>query len=284
MRACVCVCECVCVCVCVCVYVRVCVCVYMCMCERVVCVCRRACVCVCLCTRMCACVCVCVRECVRACLCACVCVQIQIQIKLRWALFVTYTIIQSIMRSEMCSLHLTHPSVHTWSSGQPTVQRPGAVVDFLPEPGFEPTTLGYLGFSSPTLYPLGHVCVCVRAWRACVWCACACVCVRMRGTCGIVFVVLYEFRNAAEDVFLCQVKLFWWAVCFFNLVMSDCRCSVPENQERSISSQTTHTIRTTSRVCVLYVCVCLTLCSWCIVTRCTSLYAGHSNHKPPSLA
>ncbi len=24
------------------------------------------------------------------------------------------------MRSEMCSLHLTHPSVHTWSSGQPT--------------------------------------------------------------------------------------------------------------------------------------------------------------------
>ncbi len=33
-----------------------------------------------------------------------------------WALFVTYTIIQSIMRSEMCSLHLTHPSVHTWSS------------------------------------------------------------------------------------------------------------------------------------------------------------------------
>ncbi len=41
-------------------------------------------------------------------------------------LFVTYTIIQSIMRSERCSLHLTHPSVHTWSSGQPTVQRPGS--------------------------------------------------------------------------------------------------------------------------------------------------------------
>ncbi len=35
------------------------------------------------------------------------------QIKLRLALFVTYTIIQSIMRSEMCSLHLTHPSAHT---------------------------------------------------------------------------------------------------------------------------------------------------------------------------
>ncbi len=49
-----------------------------------------------------------------------------IQIKLGWALFVTYTIIQSIMRSEMCSLHLTHPSVHTWNSGQPTVQRPGS--------------------------------------------------------------------------------------------------------------------------------------------------------------
>ncbi len=39
--------------------------------------------------------------------------------------FVTYTIIQSIMRSKMCSLHLTHPSAHTWSSGQPTVRRPG---------------------------------------------------------------------------------------------------------------------------------------------------------------
>ncbi len=34
-------------------------------------------------------------------------------IKLRWALFETYTIIQSITSSEMCSLHLTHPSAHT---------------------------------------------------------------------------------------------------------------------------------------------------------------------------
>ncbi len=28
-------------------------------------------------------------------------------------LFVTYTILQSITSSEMCSLHLTHPSAHT---------------------------------------------------------------------------------------------------------------------------------------------------------------------------
>ncbi len=34
-------------------------------------------------------------------------------IKLRWALFVTYTIVQSITSSEMCSLHLTHPCAHT---------------------------------------------------------------------------------------------------------------------------------------------------------------------------
>ncbi len=34
-------------------------------------------------------------------------------IKFRWALFVTYKIIQSITSSEMCSLHLTHPSAHT---------------------------------------------------------------------------------------------------------------------------------------------------------------------------
>ncbi len=73
------------------------------------------------------------RPCVCVCVCVCVChahrtevwvirvrlkYQVEagsdykqtIQIKLRWALFVTYTIIQSIMRSEMCSLHLTHPS------------------------------------------------------------------------------------------------------------------------------------------------------------------------------
>ncbi len=35
------------------------------------------------------------------------------EIKLRWALFVTYTIIQSITSCEMCSLHLTHPSART---------------------------------------------------------------------------------------------------------------------------------------------------------------------------
>ncbi len=38
-------------------------------------------------------------------------------------LYLSHT--QSIMRSEMCSLHLTHPSAHTWSSGQPTVRHPG---------------------------------------------------------------------------------------------------------------------------------------------------------------
>ncbi len=66
------------------------------------------------------------------------------QIKLGWALFVTYTIIQSIMRSEMCSLHLSRPSVHTVGSRLCSAR--GAVVDFLSEPGFEPTTLGYLRF------------------------------------------------------------------------------------------------------------------------------------------
>ncbi len=68
-----------------------------------------------------------------------------IQIKLEWALFVTYTIIQSIMRSEMCSLHLTHPSVHTWSSGQPTVQRPGSSRGL-------PVGAGMSGSSAPALH------------------------------------------------------------------------------------------------------------------------------------
>ncbi len=50
----------------------------------------------------------------------------RIIVRIMTMIIITYTIIQSIMRSEMCSLHLTHPSVHTWSSGQPTVQRPGS--------------------------------------------------------------------------------------------------------------------------------------------------------------
>ncbi len=80
-----------------------------------------------------------------------------IQIKLGWALFVTYTIIQSIMRSEMCSLHLTHPSVHTWSSGQPTVQRPGSSRGLPAGAGIRTHNHGLPRVSSPTLYPLGHV-------------------------------------------------------------------------------------------------------------------------------
>ncbi len=80
----------------------------------------------------------------------------QIQIKLGWALFVTYTIIQSIMRSEMCSLHLTHPSVHTWSSGQPTMQRPGSSRGLPVGAGIRTHNLGLPQVSSPTLYPLGQ--------------------------------------------------------------------------------------------------------------------------------
>ncbi len=78
------------------------------------------------------------------------------QIKLGWALFVTYTIIQSIMRSEMCSLHLTHPSVHTWSSGQPTVQHPGSSRGLPVRAGIRTHNLGLPRVSSPTLYPLGQ--------------------------------------------------------------------------------------------------------------------------------
>ncbi len=93
--------------------------------------------------------------------CVCCCSQTErdtkkIQIKLGWALFVTYTIIQSIMRSEMCSLHLTHPSVHTWSSGQPTVQRPGSSHGLPFGAGIRTHNLGLPRVSSPTLYPLGQ--------------------------------------------------------------------------------------------------------------------------------
>ncbi len=60
-----------------------------------------------------------------------------------------------MMRSEMCSLHLTQLG----AVGSRLCSARGAVVDFLSETGFEPTTLGYLGLprvSSPTLYPLGQ--------------------------------------------------------------------------------------------------------------------------------
>ncbi len=83
--------------------------------------------------------------------------------KLGWALFVTYTIIQSIMRSEMCSLHLTHPSVHTWSSGQPTVQRPGSSRGLPAGVGIRTHNLGLPRVSSRTLYPLGQRLPCCLA-------------------------------------------------------------------------------------------------------------------------
>ncbi len=60
------------------------------------------------------------------------------------------------MRSEMCSLHLTHPSVHTWSSGQPTVQRPGSSRGLPAGAGIRTHNLGLPRVSSPTLYPLGQ--------------------------------------------------------------------------------------------------------------------------------
>ncbi len=65
------------------------------------------------------------------------------------------------MRSEMCSLHLTEcrvhiVSVHTWSSGQPTVQRPGSSRGLPVRAGIRTHNLGLPRVSSPTLYPLGQ--------------------------------------------------------------------------------------------------------------------------------
>ncbi len=56
----------------------------------------------------------------------------------------------------MCSLHLTHPSVLTWSSGQPTVQRPGSSHGLPVGAGIRTHNLGLPRVSSPTLYPLGQ--------------------------------------------------------------------------------------------------------------------------------
>ncbi len=96
--------------------------------------------------------------------------QTKTQIKLRWALFVTYTIVQSIMRSEMCSLHLTHPSAHTPGAvGSQHCGARGAVGGSVPCSRVSPQSwtlpararirthnLGLSQVSSPTFYPLGH--------------------------------------------------------------------------------------------------------------------------------
>ncbi len=87
------------------------------------------------------------------------------QIKLRLALFVTYTI---IMRSEMCSLHLTHPSGAVGSrhcgargavGGSVLCSRVSPQSWTLPaRAGIRTHNLGLPRDSSPMLYPLGHNC------------------------------------------------------------------------------------------------------------------------------
>ncbi len=67
--------------------------------------------------------------------------------KINIFLFVTYTLIQSITSSEMCSLHLTHPSAHTPGAvGSHCCLAQGSHLSrgqFLPEPRFKPTTSDY---------------------------------------------------------------------------------------------------------------------------------------------
>ncbi len=89
--------------------------------------------------------------------------------ELRWALFVTYTIIQRKTSSEMCSLHLTHPRAHT--PGAADTAAPGEQFEirclaqgshlsrgqFLPEPRFEPTTSNYKSNALSTRPRLPHI-------------------------------------------------------------------------------------------------------------------------------
>ncbi len=89
-----------------------------------------------------------------------------LKIKLRWALFVTYTIIQSITSSEMCSLHLTHPRAHTLGPvGSQHSGARGAVGGSVPCSRVSPQSWNSSRsrdsnpqprVTSPTLYPLGH--------------------------------------------------------------------------------------------------------------------------------
>ncbi len=76
-------------------------------------------------------------------------------------LFVTYTVIQSITSSEMCSLHLTHPSAHTpgavhpgssWGFASLLKGLTSVVDNFCRSRDSNPQPR----VKSPTLYPIGH--------------------------------------------------------------------------------------------------------------------------------
>ncbi len=68
----------------------------------------------------------------------------------------------------MCSLHLTHPNAHTWSSGQLTLQRPGSSRGLPARAWIRTHNLGLPRVSSPTLYPLGHDCP-IQYWQTSLW-------------------------------------------------------------------------------------------------------------------
>ncbi len=73
--------------------------------------------------------------------------------------FVTYTIIQSVItNSEICALHLTHPSAHTPGAvGCRGCGVRGAVGGSVPCSRVSPQIRTH-DVTSPTLYPLGHDC------------------------------------------------------------------------------------------------------------------------------
>ncbi len=94
-------------------------------------------------------------------------------------LFVTYTIIQSITSSEMCSLHLTHLSAHThleqWAAD---TAAPGEQLgvrclaqgshlsrgQFLSEPRFEPTKYNALSIRATTAPKTTTIRIYWRGW------------------------------------------------------------------------------------------------------------------------
>ncbi len=83
---------------------------------------------------------------------------------LRWALFVTNTIIQSITSSVMCSLHLTHPSAHTlgavgsWHCGARGAVGGSGLTSVMDNSCRSRDSNPQPRVTSPTLYTLGHNC------------------------------------------------------------------------------------------------------------------------------
>ncbi len=119
-----------------------------------------------------------------------------------------------------------------WSSGQPTLQRPGEQLGvrclaqgshlshghFLPEPGFEPTTLGYLGFQVQCSIHYATTAIfavieikqkTARSWLAKIWCKTNSTKSKRKFSCFHVFSNFQSLLKISKMFWQSTGKVFW---------------------------------------------------------------------------